>query len=56
MRMINNGLSGAIAAQASLNTASQNVANVMTEGYTRQGCSLPRSCPLWANRSVPARA
>lgn len=37
MSIINNALSGALAAQAGLNTTSQNVANVMTEGYTRQG-------------------
>lgn len=37
MSIINNALTGALAAQAGLNTTSQNVANVMTEGYTRQG-------------------
>lgn len=37
MTVIQNALSGALAAQAALNTASQNVANVMTPGYTRQG-------------------
>lgn len=40
MSIINNALSGALAAQAGLNTTSQNVANVMTEGYTRQGILL----------------
>lgn len=40
MSMINNALSGTIAAQAALNLTSQNVANVMTPGYTRQGILL----------------
>ena len=37
MSVIQNALTGALAAQAALNTASQNIANVMTPGYTRQG-------------------
>lgn len=37
MTVIQNALSGALAAQAALTTASQNIANVMTPGYTRQG-------------------
>ncbi|QPF74147.1 flagellar hook-associated protein FlgK [Roseateles sp. DAIF2] len=40
MSMINNALSGAIAAQAALSTNSQNIANAMTPGYTRQGVLL----------------
>ncbi|MDC6170937.1 flagellar hook-associated protein FlgK [Paucibacter sp. XJ19-41] len=40
MSMIFNALSGAIAAQAALNTNSQNIANAMTPGYTRQGVLL----------------
>ncbi|MGE5492296.1 MAG: flagellar hook-associated protein FlgK [Actinomycetota bacterium] len=40
MTVINNALSGALAAQAALNTTSQNTANVMTPGYTRQGVLL----------------
>lgn len=40
MTVIHNALSGALAAQAALNTASQNIANVMTPGYTRQGALL----------------
>ncbi|NCT85660.1 MAG: flagellar hook-associated protein FlgK [Comamonadaceae bacterium] len=40
MSMINNALSGAIAAQTALNTTSQNIANVATPGYTRQGVLL----------------
>ncbi|MBV7535146.1 flagellar hook-associated protein FlgK [Duganella sp. sic0402] len=35
-----NALSGALAAQAALNTVSQNIANVQTKGYTRQGALL----------------
>jgi flagellar hook-associated protein 1 FlgK len=40
MTLINNALSGAQAAQAALNTSSQNTANVVTPGYTRQGALL----------------
>lgn len=40
MTIINNALSGLLAAQASLHTTSQNIANVMTPGYTRQGTLL----------------
>ncbi|MES2117183.1 MAG: flagellar hook-associated protein FlgK, partial [Pseudomonadota bacterium] len=35
-----NGLTGALAAQAALNTSSQNIANLQTKGYTRQGVLL----------------
>lgn len=35
-----NALSGALAAQAALNTVSQNIANSQTQGYTRQGVLL----------------
>lgn len=35
-----NALSGALAAQAALNTVSQNIANAQTKGYTRQGVLL----------------
>lgn len=35
-----NALSGALAAQAALNTVSQNIANAQTKGYTRQGALL----------------
>ena len=48
MSMIVNALSGAQAAQAALNTNSQNIANAMTPGYTRQGVMLssvqPSTC------------
>lgn len=40
MTLLTNALSGAVAAQTALNTTSQNIANVMTEGYTRQGVML----------------
>lgn len=40
MSITNNALSGALAAQAALNAASQNIANAMTPGYTRQGVVL----------------
>ncbi|GAA0759003.1 flagellar hook-associated protein FlgK [Ideonella azotifigens] len=40
MTLITNALSGAQAAQVALNTTSQNIANVMTAGYTRQGVLL----------------
>ena len=35
-----NALSGALAAQAAINTVSQNIANIQTKGYTRQGVLL----------------
>jgi flagellar hook-associated protein 1 FlgK len=35
-----NALSGALAAQAAINTVSQNIANLQTKGYTRQGVLL----------------
>jgi flagellar hook-associated protein 1 len=35
-----NALTGALAAQAALNTSSQNIANLQTKGYTRQGVLL----------------
>ncbi|MGL6072153.1 flagellar hook-associated protein FlgK [Craterilacuibacter sp.] len=40
MRMTSNALSGASAAQIALNTISQNISNVMTPGYSRQGVVL----------------
>lgn len=46
MSMINNALSGALAAQVGLNMTSQNVANMMTPGYTRQGVLLSSVQPL----------
>src|SRR5690606_19903072 len=46
MTIIYNGLSGALAAQAALDAVSQNVANAMTPGYTRQGVLLASLQPL----------
>ncbi|MDY0747412.1 flagellar hook-associated protein FlgK [Paucibacter sp. R3-3] len=40
MSLLFNALSGAQAAQAALGTSSQNIANVMTPGYSRQGVVL----------------
>lgn len=48
MSIIQNALSGSLAAQAALNTASQNIANVMTPGYTRQGVLLAAAKPSQA--------
>ncbi|HET9644934.1 MAG TPA: flagellar hook-associated protein FlgK [Burkholderiaceae bacterium] len=45
MSIINNGLSGALAAQLGLDTTSHNVANVMTPGFTRQGVLLAAVLP-----------
>lgn len=53
MSMINNALSGTLAAQAALSVASQNVANLMTQGYTRQGVLLTSAQP---SRSGPFAA
>ena len=46
MSVIQNALSGALAAQAGLSTTSQNIANVMTPGYTRQGVLMATVAPL----------
>jgi flagellar hook-associated protein 1 FlgK len=46
MSLIYNALSGAQAAQAALSATSQNVANVMTPGYTRQAALLASVQPL----------
>jgi len=40
MAIINNALSGALAAQVALSASSQNIANLQTMGYTRQGALL----------------
>ncbi|NDV12774.1 flagellar hook-associated protein FlgK [Crenobacter caeni] len=45
MRMINNALSGALAAQAGLHATSQNLSNLLTPGYSRQGVLLAASVP-----------
>lgn len=46
MTIIYNALSGAQAAQAALAASSQNTANVMTPGYTRQGAILASVQPI----------
>ena len=53
MTIIDNALSGAAAAQIALVTTSQNVANVMTPGYTRQGVNLASVQPLLAGTKSP---
>ena len=45
MSIINNALTGSLAAQAALNTTSQNIANLQTKGYTRQGVLLTAVAP-----------
>lgn len=40
MTITNNALSGALAAQLALTASSQNIANLQTKGYTRQGALL----------------
>ena len=45
MSITYNALSGAVAAQAALNTTSQNIANLQTKGYSRQGVLLTASAP-----------
>jgi flagellar hook-associated protein 1 FlgK len=50
MSIIHNALSGALAAQAALATTSQNIANVMTPGYTRQGVLLSAVQPMHAGK------
>ena len=52
MTMINNALSGALAAQVALTTTSHNIANVMTPGYTRQGALLASVGPLSAGKTA----
>jgi flagellar hook-associated protein 1 FlgK len=52
MTIINNALSGALAAQVALSAASQNVANLQTKGYTRQAALLSAIGPDAGNRSA----
>jgi len=40
MTILNNALTGSLAAQVALSATSQNIANVQTKGYTRQGVLL----------------
>lgn len=51
MAIINNALSGALAAQVALSTSSQNIANLQTKGYTRQGALLTALGPEGNPRS-----
>jgi flagellar hook-associated protein 1 FlgK len=51
MTMINNALSGALAAQVALSASSQNIANLQTKGYTRQGALLTALGPDASPRS-----
>ncbi len=56
MAIINNALSGALAAQVALSASSQNIANLQTKGYTRQSALLtalgPDSSPRSAGNGV----
>ncbi|EEF24710.1 Flagellar hook-associated protein, putative, partial [Ricinus communis] len=45
MSILNNALSGAIASQLALSASSQNIANLQTKGYTRQGALLTALAP-----------
>lgn len=45
MTILNNALSGAVAAQLALSASSQNVANLQTKGYTRQSALLTAVAP-----------
>jgi flagellar hook-associated protein 1 FlgK len=51
MPIINNALSGALAAQVALETTSQNIANLQTRGYTRQAALLSAVAPAMNPRS-----
>lgn len=52
MSILNNALSGSLAAQLALNTSSQNIANLQTRGYTRQGVLLSARGPGQGVRSA----
>lgn len=52
MSIINNALSGSLAAQVALNATSQNTANIMTPGYTRQGVLLTALKPAYSGLSA----
>jgi flagellar hook-associated protein 1 FlgK len=52
MSIINNALTGSMAAQAALSAASQNIANLQTEGYSRQGVLLGAVAPSAGERSA----
>jgi flagellar hook-associated protein 1 FlgK len=50
MSILSNALTGANAAQAALNTVSQNLSNLQTPGYTRQGVVLGTIGPMPGTR------
>lgn len=52
MTIINNALSGALAAQIALAASSQNIANLQTRGYTRQSALLMSIGPDASGRSA----
>lgn len=52
MTIINNALSGALAAQVALAASSQNIANLQTKGYTRQGALLAAIGPYGGGHSA----
>ncbi|RZI44203.1 flagellar hook-associated protein FlgK [Herbaspirillum sp. HC18] len=52
MSIVNNALTGSLAAQSALTATSQNVANAKTEGYTRQGALLAAVGPRGDMRSA----
>ncbi|MEW7850137.1 flagellar hook-associated protein FlgK [Massilia aurea] len=52
MTIINNALSGALAAQIALSASSQNVANLQTKGYTRQSALFTSVGPDASGRSA----
>ncbi|MBQ5942490.1 flagellar hook-associated protein FlgK [Massilia sp. AB1] len=52
MTIINNALSGALAAQVAISASSQNIANLQTKGYTRQGALLTAVGPDASGRSA----
>ena len=52
MTIINNALSGALAAQVAISASSQNIANLQTKGYTRQAALLTAIGPDASSRSA----
>jgi flagellar hook-associated protein 1 FlgK len=52
MTILNNALSGALAAQVALSASSQNIANLQTKGYTRQAALLTAVGPDAGPRSA----
>jgi flagellar hook-associated protein 1 FlgK len=52
MTILNNALSGALASQLALSATSQNIANLQTKGYTRQGAVLTAVGPDASGKAV----